>query len=212
MPATTNHTVLVTIREEIAKSELVSHQRKYLTWHQRSALIWLYLCPQMFPTEKGLERLKRVAVAGGVDLSAIKKWVCKKAGNARQNVPKWYNIVKNMTWDNVRKFFPKRWQNKRSHIPAELDVKQYLVPYKKFTEQQPTSLSSFIDMGPAARAGLAKKRPAMFRNMTKKTKRTRRSDAGKPRKHAVIKSAIETFVQLRWNTGDPCTRRQVRVP
>lgn len=179
-----------------------------LSWLERSCLIWLYFCRSFMPHLKpDMERFKHVGYAGGVQVSSMQKWL----GKNRKFTPKWFHIVNSMTWKNVKAFFPKRWVSKRAHLADDLDVKRELQPYFQFTKDLPVSLSKFMDgaHSPAKRAGLSKKRPNSYENYTGDTKRSRRSDKGKARAHPQVADAAAEFILERWNTGDPCTRRQV---
>ena len=190
---------------------LKTKQSSDLTWLERSALIWLYLCPEAFSHLSGAERLKRVATSGGVSWETLKKWVNLSPKKATVFTPKWYNIVKSMKWVDVKKFFPKRWASKLGHLKLNLTVKAHLSPWLPFTKEAPVTLSKYADIAPAKRAGLAKKRPSMFLNVTAQTKRVKRSDAGRARKYCDIVDGTEKYILERWNTGDPTTRRQVSV-
>ena len=177
-----------------------------LSWLSRSCLIWLYFCPGfMSHLKPGLERFKHVGYAGGVAASSIQKWVAK----SRKFTPKWFNIVNSMTWKDVKTFFPKRWVNKRAHLRDDMNVKSQIQPWFAFTKDLPVSLNKFMGVSQARRAGLEKKRPNSYVNYTEDMKRCRRSDKGQARRYPQVVAAVEDFVLERWNTGDPCTRRQV---
>ena len=90
-------------------------------------------------------------------------------------------------------------------------VRQQMQPWHVFTEGATVSLSKFISAtrSGAKRAGLAKKRPTEFENINVSTKRSRRSDVGKARSFPDIADRVEEHVTIRWNSGDPCTRRCV---
>ena len=181
-----------------------------LSWLERSALIWLFFCPKFHSHLKpGLDRYKIVGAAGGVTASSVQKWVVKNSRFSKL----WYHMVKAMTWKDVKTYFPKKWVAKRALIPDDLHVQTEIKPYGKFTKAQPVSLSKFMDgaadVSPAKRAGLAKKRPALYQNFVGSTKRCRRSDKGKARIFPKVCQSAQEFIQERWNTGDPCTRRLV---
>ena len=113
-----------------------------------------------------------------------------------------------MTWCDVRKYFPKRWVNKLNHLKPDLGVKAHLSPWLEFSKEGPVTLSKYVektnpDLSRSKRAALAKKRPASFANVKEKTKRSRRSDSGQPRKHVEVVAGVEEFIMGRWNSGDP---------
>ena len=193
------------------KSKLNGHARESLSWLERSALIWLYLCPRIFPHSMGIERFQKVALVGGCHYGVVKKWLCRREVNARKYTPKWFNIVQNMTWRDVKKFFPRRWVSKQAPMADDTHVRQQMQPWHVFTEGATVSLSKFISAtrSGAKRAGLAKKRPTEFENINVSTKRSRRSDVGKARSFPDIADRVEEHVTIRWNSGDPCTRRCV---
>ncbi len=203
------------VKNHMQQASLKSRQIMTLTWLERSALIWLFLCPQIYPGYKGSKRLQRVATAGGIHFAALKKWVAKKGKYSKKFVHKWFHIVANMTWKDVKIFFPTQFTATFGAINEELGVQEQLLPWKHVVATAATvSLNKFmIDLRSGAkRAALAKKRPNSFQNMTTKTKRARRSDSGRARKHPDVADKIQNFVQERWNTGDPCTRRLCMLP
>ena len=212
--ATENSRVNVQIQTRIREesTQLLSHRQSDLTWLERSALIWLYFCPKVFPNVSGVERFERVAVSGGVAAATIQQWVCRSHSNTMKFTPLWYNVVEAMTWKDVRKYFAKRWVSKRAHLDDELNVKKQIKRWTQFRNQKKMqTLTKFMDVPHAKRASLSKKRPSQFFNLTGSTKRARRSDKGKTRVHPEVSSGVQKFVQDRWNSGDPCNRRHVVI-
>ena len=110
-------------------SELKKHRQMDLTWLERSALIWLYFCPKVFPNVTSrLERFERVAVTGGIAVTSIQKWLNASEKSARKFTPQWFHVVQSMTWKDVKAYFPKRWVNKRSNMRDDMHVKNEINP------------------------------------------------------------------------------------
>ena len=145
------------IQDHIHRTSLKRHQRISLTWLERSALIWLFLCPQIYPECSGRKRLERIATAGGIHWSVLKKWLAKSGKKSDEFVHKWFHIVRNMTWKDVKVFFPRRWIAKRGVINEQLGVKEQLQPWKEVVASPDTqvSLNKFMFDSPsgAKRAG-----------------------------------------------------------
>ena len=145
------------VQKHIQSTSLRGHQRTSLTWLERAALIWLFLCPRIYPKCDGRKRLERISTVGGVHWSVLKKWIAKSGGKSDEFVHKWYHIVLNMTWKDVKVFFPRRWIAKRGAINEELDVKAQLQPWARLVVStgKQVSLNKFMFDAPsgAKRAG-----------------------------------------------------------
>ena len=90
-------------------------------------------------------------------LVSVKKMAYKEWEKSDEFVHKWFHIVRNMTWKDVKVFFPRRWIAKRGVINEQLDVKEQLQPWKEVVASPDTqvSLNKFMFDSPsgAKRAG-----------------------------------------------------------
>ena len=192
-------------------SKMKGHTVTSLSWLERSALIWVFLCPSVYPNLSGAKRLQKISDVGGVEVTTIRKWTARSNDNAWTYVHKWYHIVKSMVWKDVKYYFPNHWVIQHAPLQDDAHVRCQLRPYEQFTHDKPMSLNKYMGTAPSQRASLSKKRSSEFQHMSGETKRAKRTDSGKARKYPEIASGMQDFVETRWYTGDPCTRRSVEV-
>ena len=183
--------------------------RNTLTWEQRSCAIFCYLHPGIYGSLQKEMKLKKISELVGIEVNSLRRWVIKRNQYSKVFIPKWYDIVNSMQWKDVRNFFFSLWAD-QWNLPDNSNVQEQIKSYKSLrVESEKIYISNLGTKGIHRKKRSALDKAGIAVQITKTTKRTRRSNKGKPLKYLEQNEFVKTFITNRWNEGLPATRTEV---
>ena len=186
-------------------AQIRGSQNKALTWYDRSMGVFIFLHPSVYGNMERKEAINKTASAIGIQAGTFSEYVNRGNEKSHPRIQKWFTIVKNMTWADVKKRFPSHWAE-QFDILDDSTVKEQIEPYKSIaTNTQTVFITKDSGSSPKGRANAAKKRKSVV-HITKDAVRVGRSDKGAVRKWNSEVDWITDHIQFRWNIGDPATR------
>ena len=193
--------------KEMVVKPVVSKKRKRVwdTWLKRCYAIYMYMHPQIFNcnASEASEVLgtSRTTLLGWVTLSVKKNYVNR-----------WFDIVANLTWADVKQNFNEEIADKYKHIPEESKVN--LSKYKELRGEN-VVLSSFCGVPAAKRARLARKSAnASARGevsvagvFTLVNKHCKKQIRDKYIKYPETAKHVTDYILQAWYSGSPVSRQ-----
>ena len=189
----------------------VKRTRKVVTWDVRTAIIWAFLHPQIYDSDRS--RISTCAKVIGVKRQTVHGWLNTEKHNP--HVARWFDTVGELTWRSVRKRLGKAFAEKYNDIDPDSKVpEEKLVPYAKARGNGPQVLTSVTPIPNATRGQLAKTDPDHYISIPAGRKHFICSGGGakaRGRKFQEEEAFLRNYIRQSWDQGTPRSMPEMKA-